>query len=67
GGRVASRRRPSTPSARKRFRRLRDPSDSPVSRRVDFPPVRLSPVLLAARDGGGRTMSRFRKKWNTMF
>ena len=48
-------------------RRPRSPSESPVSRRVDFPPVRLSPVLPAARNGGGRTMSRFRKKWNRLF
>ncbi|MCY4317007.1 MAG: hypothetical protein OXC66_12945, partial [Roseovarius sp.] len=30
-------------------------------------PSALSPVLLAARNGGGRTMSRFRKKWNRLF
>ena len=111
---VASRRRPSTPSARKRshqrhtvgfdipvrrivstspcpepspgtmrarqacFRRLRgwpatfsrrsrSPSESPVSVLVDFPPVRLSPVLLAARNGGGSTISRFQKKRNHLF
>ncbi|MCY4206732.1 MAG: hypothetical protein OXD29_02125, partial [Roseovarius sp.] len=50
-----------------RSRRSRSPSESPVSVLVDFPPVRLSPVLLAARNGGGRTMSRFRKKWNHLF
>ena len=31
-------------------------------RKPGFPPVRLSPVLPPARNGGGRTMSRFRKK-----
>ena len=43
------------------------PLSATRSRGPRSPPVRLSPVLLAARNGGGRTISRFRKKWNTMF
>ena len=50
-----------------RSRRLRSPSESPVSVLVDFLPICLSPVLLAARNGGGRTISHFRKKWNHLF
>ncbi|MCY3983777.1 MAG: hypothetical protein OXE85_07650 [Roseovarius sp.] len=53
--------------ARDPFRRPRSPSESLIFTFVDFPPICLSPVLLAARYGGGRTMSRFRKKWNRLF
>ena len=68
GGRLASRGRPSTPSARKRSHQRHTACfDIPVYRPVDFPPICLSPVLPAARNGGGRTMSRFRRKWNIIF
>ena len=85
GGRVASRRRPSTPSARKRSRHSATPSastcpsaeSSPSDRGPSRAQALCAPARRASegsadgprpvRNGGGRTISHFRKKWNLLF